>query len=311
MMSLNKALLCAVVASLAVVAITGCPKAPDSSTAGVPTAPGMGMEGSSGPTGANSTSIQVKGSDTLLQVAQALAEAYKTAEPSVEVAVAGGGSGTGFQALIEGTTDIAAASREIKDKEAEQAKAKGIEPVENIIGYDGIAVIVNKGNPVARLTIEQLSDIYTGAITDWKAVGGFGEIFLLSRETTSGTFEYFKEHIVRQGEKGSQLDFADAIIMLLSNSAIREQVADTETAIGYVGLGYLDDSVKAVAIFDAGGAAVSPSVDTVKDGTYPVSRPLLMYTSQKPTPQTAAYLEWILGDDGQKIVADEGFVPVN
>ncbi|NSW55910.1 MAG: PstS family phosphate ABC transporter substrate-binding protein [Armatimonadetes bacterium] len=293
--------------------IAGCPKPQPTDQPSMDPAQlgGANMpEGSAPAEGSATTTIQAKGSDTLLQVAQALAEAYKAVKPGIEVSVTGGGSGTGFQALQEGTTDIANSSRSIKDEEVEACKAKGIEPVENLIGYDGIAVIVNKANPIEKLTIEQLSDIYTGAITDWKALGGKGEIVTLSRDTTSGTYEYFKEAVVQKGDKDSGLDFAASIVMLPSNSAIHDEVAKTENAIGYIGLGYLTDAVKAVPVVGKDGKPVSPAVDTVKDGSYPISRPLFMYTKKGSSPEVTAYLEWIMSDEGQKIVADEGFVPV-
>lgn len=293
--------------------IAGCPKPQSAEQPGMDPAQmgGANMPEEAAPVaGGAATTIQAKGSDTLLQVAQALAEAYKAVKPGIEVSVTGGGSGTGFQALQEGTTDIANASRAIKDEEVEACKAKGIEPVENLIGYDGIAVIVNKSNPIEKITIEQLSDIFTGAVTDWKALGGKGEIVILSRDTTSGTYEYFKEAVVQKGEKDSKLDFATSIVMLPSNSAIHDEVAKTENAIGYIGLGYLSDAVKAIPVVGKDGSPVSPSVKTVKDGSYPISRPLFMYTKKDASPEVAAYIEWIMGDEGQKIVGDEGFVPV-
>lgn len=297
---------------LLIVVTTGCPKPPADSTDAMLApgdAPGHDTAPASG-TDAVAT-IQAKGSDTLLQVAQALAEAYADKDLNIDVAVTGGGSGTGFQALIEGTTDIANASRKIKDKELAQAKDAGVEPVENTIGYDGIAVIVNKAGPLVEATIQQLSDIYTGQATDWSALGGEGEIVLFSRDSTSGTFEYFKEHVVMRGDKQSGLDYAAAINMLPSNSAIRDQVAQTPNGIGYIGLGYVDDSVKTLAILGEDGQAVAPSVDTVKDGSYVISRPLFMYTAQDPDEPVKAFMEWVLGEDGQAIVADEGFVPID
>jgi phosphate transport system substrate-binding protein len=226
------------------------------------------------------------------------------------VSVTGGGSGTGFQALIEGTANIATASRKIKATEAEAAKGKGITPVEKTIGYDGIAVIVNKANPVGQATIDQLSDLYTGQTEDWAALGGSGEVMLVSRDTASGTFEYFKERVVQRGEKESGRDYTDAKLMLPSNAAIRDQVATTASAIGYIGLGYLDDSVKALAIVNADGKAVLPGQAAVKDGTYSISRPLFMYTAQDPGEAVQEYLDWILGEAGQKVVGEEGFVGV-
>lgn len=308
MSRLTISLIAAVVLAAAVL-LTGCPKPPTEPGTG----PGPGMMNTmpKGPEGANSGAtavITAKGSDTLLQVAQALAEAYKTATPSIDISVSGGGTGTGFTALVEGTTDIADASRKIKDEEAAACKAKGFEPVENMVGYDGIAVIVSKNNPITKLTIDQLSDIYVGQIKDWKAIGGKGEIVLLSRDSTSGTYEYFKEHVVTKGDKKSTRDYAATAMMLPSNDQIRSQVASTDTAIGYIGLGYLDDSVKAVPIVDKSGKPVLPSVATVRDGSYPISRPLFMYTRNDSSADVKAFITWVLQPEGQKIVNDEGFV---
>lgn len=284
--------------------VGGCPKSEPP-----PAGPEVGPEPSM-PASEGAATIQSRGSDTLLQVAQALAEAYGERSPGVQVSVSGGGSGTGFQALIEGTTDIANASRKIKEKELEAAKAKGIEPVEHVVGYDGIAVIVNNGNRIDALSISQLSDLYIGQITDWKALGSSGEVVLLSRDTASGTFEYFKEHVVQKGDKSSERDYAPSAIMLPSNAAIRDEVAKNTNAVGYVGLAYVDDSVKPLAVISDGGEPVAPSVESVEDGTYCISRPLFMYTKSDPSDAVETYLEWVLGEEGQAIVADEGSVPV-
>jgi phosphate transport system substrate-binding protein len=254
--------------------------------------------------------VQAKGSDTLLQVAQALAEAYKKVEPNVDVTVTGGGSGTGFKAILDGTTDIADASRKINDEETSSAKEKGIDLIENVVGYDGIAVIVNKGNPIEKLTIDDLAAIFTAEATDWSRLGGKGEIVILSRDTTSGTHEYFKGHVLNKGDEKGPRDFAASAIMLPSNDQIRSQVASTAGAIGYIGLGYVDDSIKVVPIVNKDGNPVAASVAAVKDGTYPISRPLFMYTRKDASPAVAKYLDWIVGTEGRKIVADEGFVPL-
>jgi len=299
---------------LAVVLIAGCPQKPQESTppAQPTTGPGATSAGpaKAAPSG-SATVIQAKGSDTLLQVAQALAEEYRKQHPELEVSVSGGGTGTGFQALIEGTTDIADASRKITDEETQAAKAKGIEPVEHLVGYDGIAVIVNKANPIKQITIDQLSDLFVGQTKDWKALGGTGEVVLVSRDSTSGTYAYFKENVVQKGDKKSTRDYAATAVMVPSNTQVRDQVAQTKTAIGYIGLGYLDTSVKAVPIVDKAGKAVLPSIATVRDNTYPISRPLFMYTKQDITPAIQAYLDWIVGPEGQKLVEKEGFVPLS
>jgi len=255
-------------------------------------------------------SIQAKGSDTLLQVAQALAEAYKKVEPNVDVAVTGGGSGTGFKAILDGTADIADASRKINNAETASAKERGLDLVENLVGYDGIAVIVNKDNPVEKLAIDELGAIFTAETTDWAVFGGKGKVVLLSRDTSSGTHEYFKEHVLNKGDSKGPRDFAASAIMEPSNDQIRTQVAATAGAIGYIGLGYVDDSVKIVPVVGKDDKPVAASVAAVKDGTYPISRPLFMYTNRDASPAVAKYIDWIKGPDGQKIVGDQGFVPL-
>ena len=232
------------------------------------------------------------------------------AHEAVDITVTGGGTGTGFTAFAEGTCDIADASRKIKPEETKACKDKGIEPVENLVGNDGLAVIVNKANPIEKVTIDQLSDVFVGTITDWKSLGGKGEIVLLSRDSTSGTFEYFKEHVVQKGDKKSKRDFAPAAQRLASNSQIRDQVAATAGAIGYIGLGYVNASVKVVPVVDKAGKPVTPSLATVRAGTYPISRPLFMYTKQGASADVTGFIKWIQGPEGQKLVEKEGFVPV-
>jgi phosphate transport system substrate-binding protein len=266
-------------------------------------------ETSNSAAGAAGTVINAKGSDTLLQVAQALAEEYRKTKPDVQINVAGGGSGTGFTAIVDGTCDIADASRKIKDEEVKKCQEKGFEPVENIVGYDGICVIVNKANPIEKLTIDQLSDLFVGQTPDWKALGGKGEVVLLSRDSTSGTYEYFKEHVIQKGDKKSTRDFAAAAQRLQSNEQIRDQVASTENAIGYIGMGYLNDSVKAVPIVDKNGKPVLPNTETVRSGDYPISRPLFMYTRKDAPAAITEYIEWIK-TEGQKTVEKQGFVPL-
>jgi len=234
----------AVLAVALAVALTGCPKPTETTsntsapaTSAATKAPAENAAENAAAPEAASGGLQAKGSDTLLQVAQALAEAYKAVKPDFSISVTGGGTGTGFQALAEGTCDIADASRKIEDKETKACKDKGIEPVENLVGYDGLSVIVNKKNPIEKITIDQLSDLFVGTVTDWKALGGKGEVVLLSRDSTSGTYQYFKENVIQKGDKKSTRDFAAAAQRLASNTQIRDQVASTESAIGYVGWG--------------------------------------------------------------------------
>jgi phosphate transport system substrate-binding protein len=303
----------ALAVTLAVVAtalLTGCPESPESAVVDTAVPPVNGNAAAGPGPGGEATTITAKGSDTLLQVAQALAEAYMKQHPDLDITVTGGGTGTGFTALVQGTADIADASRKIKDEEAKACKDKGVEPMENLVGYDGIAVIVNKASPVTKLTMDQLSDLYTGQIRDWKALGGKGEVVLLSRDSTSGTYEYFKEHVVQKGDKKSKRDFAPSASRLPSTSQIVERVAKTEGAIGYVGLGYLDDSVKTVPIVDKSGKPITPSIGTVKSGAYPISRPLFMYTKQDAGDAIKGYMDWIVSPAGQDVIKQEGFVPL-
>jgi phosphate transport system substrate-binding protein len=297
------------------VLLAGCGKTADTTAGGAPAPSGKApTKAAQAPADtkakAGATVIQAKGSDTLLQVAQALAEAYKKLETGVDVTVTGGGSGTGFKAILDGTADIADSSRKIKDEETKAAKDKGIELVENLIAYDGIAVIVNKANPIEKVTVDELAALYTATTTDWTALGGKGEVVLLSRDSTSGTHEYFKEHVLNKGDSKGKEDFAASAVMVQSNDQIRSQVAETAGAIGYIGLGYVDDSVKVVPIVGKDGKAVSPSIATVKDGTYPISRPLFMYTKRDASAAITKLIEWIKGAEGQKIVKDQGFVPL-
>jgi len=245
--------------------------------------------------------INVQGSDTMLNIGTAWSEAFMDANPGVEVSVQGGGSGTGIASLINGTVDFANSSRDIKDEEVTEAKAKGIDPVEHKVAIDGIAVIVNPANGVEALTLDQLGKIYRGEVTNWKDVGGVDKaIVLLSRDSSSGTYEYFKEAVV-----GEDAEYAQAAKLLPSTQAIVDETKANDAAIGYVGLGYVTGDVKVVAV-----DGVKASIETAADGTYPISRYLYMYSNGEVTGVMAAYLDWILGADGQAVVADEGFVPL-
>jgi len=248
--------------------------------------------------------INVEGSDTLVNVAGAWADAFMTENPGVMISVKGGGSGTGIAALINGTVDFADASRQIKDEEITQANDNGVDPVEHQVAIDGIAVIVNPANGVEALTMEQLGQIYRGEVTNWSEVGGADmDIVLLSRDSSSGTYEYFKEDVVAAEDENAE--YAATAKLLPSNQAIADEVTANEAAIGYIGLGYLTDAVKVVAI-----DGVKASIETAADGSYPISRYLYMYSNGELDGVMAAYMDWILGADGQQIVADEGFVPL-
>lgn len=255
--------------------------------------------------------IENKGSDTLVNLALAWAERYMELHPDVRLSVTGGGSGTGIAALINGTVDIANASRAMKQEEIEAAEANGISPVEFVVARDAIAVVVHPSNPVDRLTLQQISNIYTGKITNWREVGGEDRpIVLLSRESNSGTYVYFLENVIRMGNEESDLLFSPDALLMPSSEGISTEVEQNPNAIGYDGLGYVTPDQKVIAVApDADGPYVLPSVETVNDGSYPISRPLYMYTAGEPTGQVKAYLKWVRGE-GQEIVPELGFVPL-
>jgi len=262
--------------------------------------------------GGGATSIQNKGSDTMVNLALAWAETYGQIEPDVQVAVTGGGSGTGIAALINGTVDMANASRQIKEEEIAGAQANGIEPVEHVVAGDAIAVVVHPTNPVQELTIAQLSDIFSGKITNWREVGGEDRpIVLLSRESNSGTHVFFLEQVVRQGDDENTTLFSPDTLLMPSSEGISAEVRRNPNAIGYDGLGYVTPDQKMLGVAStAGGAYVLPSVETVKDGSYPIARGLYIYTAGEPQGAVQEYLDWIMGPEGQAIVLDLGFVPL-
>lgn len=255
--------------------------------------------------------IENKGSDTIVNLALAWAEEYQAEYPDIRISVTGGGSGTGIAALINNTVDIANASRQIKDEEIAEAQAKGVSPVEHIIARDAIAVIVNPENPVRELTLQQISDIYSGVITNWSEVGGEDRpIVKLSRETNSGTHVYFLETVLRLGDKENKTLFSTDTLLLPSSEGIIAEVRQNPNAIGYDGLGYVPDDLVMIAIAKkAGGAYVLPSIETVNDKSYPIARDLYMYTNGEPTGIVKEYLDWILSAEAQEIVAELGFVP--
>ncbi len=261
---------------------------------------------------APATYIENKGSDTIVNLALAWAERYQTDHPDVRISVTGGGSGTGLAALINGTVDLANASRKIKDEEIDEARANDIEPVEHTIARDAIAVIVHPDNPVSELTLEQISDIYSGKISNWKEVGGEDRpIVRLSRETNSGTHVYFLETVLRLGSKEDKTLFSMDTLLLPSSEGIIAEVRQNPNAIGYDGLGYVPHDVKKIAIAkSAGEPYVLPSVETVNDKSYPIARDLYMYTAGEPTGIIKEYLDWILSPEAQQIVLELGFVPI-
>ena len=267
---------------------------------------------SQGSSDSSATYIENKGSDTIVNLALAWAERYQSEHPEVRISVTGGGSGTGIASLINGTVDIANASRSIKQEEIDEAQGNGINPVEFIIARDAIAVIVNPENPVNELTLKQISDIYSGKITNWAEVGGEDRpIVKLSRETNSGTHVYFLETVLRLGNSEDETLFSMDTLLLPSSEGIIVEVRQNPNAIGYDGLGYVPDDLKMIAIAEEeGGAYVLPSIPTVNDKSYPIARDLYMYTNGEPTGAIKEYLDWILSAEAQQIVAELGFVPV-
>ncbi len=257
--------------------------------------------------------IKNRGSDTLVQVAQAWAEEYKTANPDVTVQVSGGGSGTGITALINGTVDVANSSRAIKAKEREQIAEKFGDAAVNeyIVGFDGIAVYTNVKNPMTEISISQLNGIYAegGAIDSWdQVVDGFpGEIQRASRQNNSGTYVFFREAVC--GKSG---EFKQGANSLSGSKEVVEFVTTTPKAIGYSGMGYKTEEVNWLAVStEDGGQVYEPTPENVLSKNYPIARPLFLYTVGEETPEVKAYIEWIMASEGQRIVAEQKFVPVN
>lgn len=256
--------------------------------------------------------MQIKGSDTIVNLVQVWAEEYVRANQSCNVGVTGGGSGTGFAALLNHTCDIAMASREAEDREIELAKEKNIEYKEFIVGLDGLAVLVHKDNPVNHLTMSQLRDIFMARVTNWKELGGEDrKIVILSRESNSGTHMFFKEHVLRHNDKKSKDEFSPSSLLMPSSQAIFDEIYQNPNALGYVGMGFINDKVKALSISNWGSNVfIYPSLENVKSGMYPISRPLYLYTDGEPKNMVKDFIEFTLSQRGQQIVAETDFVPI-
>ncbi|HHY32140.1 MAG TPA: phosphate ABC transporter substrate-binding protein [Firmicutes bacterium] len=249
--------------------------------------------------------ITIQGSTTVLPIAQRAAEVFMAKHPEVSISVRGGGSGNGIAALVDKAVQIATASRFIKFDEVKKAVANGVYPVPHRVALDGIAVIVNPQNPVDKLTVGQLKKIFAGEITNWKQVGGRDlKIVVVSRDSSSGTFETFQE-LVLQGAR-----VAASALLQASNGAVADVVTRTPGAVGYVGLGYLSGKVKALRIGTTDKAYVDPSVATVQAGQYPLARALYMFTDGWPTGDEARFIDFVLSAEGQRIAQEEGFVPL-
>lgn len=278
------------------VACTGSSEAPSGSDK-----PSGGTSGA-----AEKSSLTVKGSDTMVQLAQVWAEEFKKVHPEIDVQVTGGGSTTGIAALLNKSTDIASASRAMKAEEANKAKEAGIEPKEHTVAQDALSIVVNPTNPIKELTLAQLKDIYTGKVKNWKDLGGADMAIVANgRESSSGTYGFFLEHVLNKEP------FATEVLTSPATNQIVENVAQDKGGVGYVGLGYVNDKVRAVPIKkDAASPAVHGDAKTVLDGSYSLARPLFVYTSGEATGAAKTFIDWILGADGQAVVEKLGFVPV-
>ena len=260
------------------------------------------------------TLIQNKGSDTLVNVAQAWAEAYPEVNPDVAVAVSGGGSGTGIAAMINGTVDIANASRSMKDKEKALAEKNGQNPIEHVVGYDALAVFIHKDNPAKKMSYEQLKDIYARGqkVKKWSDMGitvpgcDSDEIVVVNRQNNSGTYAYFKKEVLGKGSK-----FRQGTLDMHGSKDVVDLVEKTPCAIGYSGLAYATDHLQTVCVSKkTGDDCVSPSVTTASDRSYPIARPLFMYTNGEPQGAIKEYLDWIKSDAGQCILKGKGYAPI-
>ena len=269
--------------------------------------------GGGGDGAASRTLIQNKGSDTLVNVAQTWAEIYGQLHPDVAVAVTGGGSGTGISALINGTVDIANASRRMRESEIEAARAQGHDPVEHIVGYDALAVFLHADNPIDAFTFGELTAVYGegGTFDSWSDLGvtvpgcSSDEIVRVSRQNNSGTYAYFRGTVL--GESEYKLGSLD----MHGSKDVVDLVENTPCAIGYSGLAYATDHVKMPCVsIEAGAPCIAPSMETAVDRSYPISRPLFMYTAGEPEGATKEYLDWILSDEGQCILVEKGYAPV-
>ena len=261
---------------------------------------------------ADKNSIQVKGSDTMVNLGQAWAEKYMEENPKEFIAVTGGGSGTGIAALINSSCEIAECSRSMKKEEITLAENKGVKPVEHIVALDGIAVVVNPKNPVTKLTMEQLRGIFMGTTKNWKEVGGDDkQIVVLSREVNSGTHVFFKEHVLRRGKEKGPEEFAAGALLMPSSQSIADEVANNSSAIGYYGMGYISPKQKVIAVAkDEKSGYVDPAIAEVVSGRYPISRPLYIYTNGEPQGLVKKFLDFALSKEGQDIVLKLDFVPI-
>jgi phosphate transport system substrate-binding protein len=298
----------ALLGAMACLCAAGCNKSGPADSAGPNPSPTAAA-----PSG-TAASIQVKGSDTMVNLAQAWAEEYKNVAPKVDVEVSGGGSGVGIAALTKGTIDIANASRNMKPTEIEQAKKNtGKDPKEFVVGYDALAIYVHKDNPLEQITTEQIAQIYAedGTITKWSQLGvklpGVSDdtIVRVSRQSSSGTYEFLREHVLKNK------DFKNGSRDMNGSKEVVDLVGSTPTAIGYSGMGYATPTVKMLKVaIKEGETAYPPNVENTLKKTYPIARSLQVYTLGEPQDAVKTYIHWIMGDAGQKIVESTGYVPI-
>jgi phosphate transport system substrate-binding protein len=261
--------------------------------------------------------IRVKGSDTMIQLASAWAEAYHKIKPNVNVDANGGGSGTGFAALQNDTCDICDASRDIKKEEREKTKAvTGKEVKEFPVAYDALAVYTHPSNPIKQISVEELREIWAegGKTISWDQINPKfkGKIVLFGRQNNSGTYDYFREHVCGKTAEGKQREFRSGISELNGSAEVIENVVNTPRGMGYSGMGYKTDKVNWLKISNKKGEpGIEPGTDVARSGKYRIARKLYLYTAGEPTGEVKAYIDWILSPAGQKIVEQEGFVPLN
>ena len=272
---------------------------------------------------AATTLVQNKGSDTLVNVAQAWAEEYRSVNPDVAIAVSGGGSGTGIAAMINGTVDIANASRKMKKKELKKARESGQDPVEHVVGYDALAVFIHQDNPAESFSFNQLGKIFGrgGDVTKWSDLGltvpgcSSDKIVVVSRQNNSGTYAYFKKAVLKSAAKAGVIikgSFRQGTLDMHGSKDVVDLVENTPCAIGYSGLAYATDHLKLVCIAKQDGdTCVNPSVATASDRSYPIARPLFMYTNGVPQGPIKEYMDWILSDSGQCVLKNKGYAPVH
>jgi phosphate transport system substrate-binding protein len=256
--------------------------------------------------------MQIKGSDTIVNLVQVWAEKFSQIHDGTNVGVTGGGTGTGFAALLNNTCDIAMASRQVEENEIKLAEKQNITYKEFIVGLDGLAVLVNKNNPIDDISIDQLRDVFMAKITNWKDLGGEDRpIVLLSRESNSGTHMFFKETVIRLGDINSKDEFSPKALLMPSSQAIVDEIYQNPNAIGYAGIGFMNDQTKALSVSARNSIEYFyPTIENVMNGKYPISRPLYLYTNGEPKGVAKDFIDYALSKEGQQVVVETSFVPI-